>query len=176
MLGRRHGLDVETHDCNVRYRFGGVGKKVATKRDVLPVGIGGENGEISSHRIPDSPTKLLLSLQTQTSLGMVLDLPAGTADFQALGLYNVKLRRTSEGGWGVRITDFAPGGFVEMPPETHETVVSDEVMVYEAVEENVVAEMETVSLPLHEVMRKSTTTGKGKTIRSDQEDMLEQGK
>ena len=64
LLRRRYGLDVETHDCNVRYRFGGGEKKIATKRDVFPVGIGGENGEISSHRIPDSPTKLLLSLQT----------------------------------------------------------------------------------------------------------------
>ncbi len=100
---------------------------------MFPFGIAGENGEISSHRIPDSPTKLLLSLQTQTSLGVVLDLPAGTADIQALGPHNLKLRRTSEGGWGVCITDFAPGGFVEMPPETHETVVSDEVVVYEKV-------------------------------------------
>ena len=53
-------------------------------------------------------------------------------------------------------------------------MVSDEVVVYEAVEESVVAEVETVSLPLHEVTRKSTTAGKGKTIRTEQEDMLEQ--
>ena len=115
LLGRKYGLDVETHDCNVRYRFGGGEKKIALKRDVLPVGIGGENGEISSHRIPDSPTKLLLSLKTQTALGIVLDLPAGTADFRELELYNVKLRRTSERGWGVRITDFAPGGLMQPP-------------------------------------------------------------
>ncbi len=104
LLGRKYGLDVEPHDCNVRYRFGGGGKKIAFKRDVLSVGIGGENGEISSHRIRDSPTKPLLSLKTHTALGMVLDLPGGTADSMKLGLYDVKFRRTNEGGWGVRIS------------------------------------------------------------------------
>ena len=37
LLRRRYGLNVETHDCNVRYRFGGGEKKIATKRDVFPV-------------------------------------------------------------------------------------------------------------------------------------------
>ncbi len=161
----------------MRYRFGGGEKKVVTKRDVLPVGIGGENGEISSHRIPDSPTKLLLSLRTQTSLGMVLDLPAGTADFRELKLYDVKLRRTSEGGWGVRITDFAPGGFVEPPKECEETVVCSEVVVYEAVEETKVEPTKaepTANLPLHEVPRKCSTCGKGNTLRTEQEKVPEE--
>ena len=171
----KYGLDVVTHDCSVRYRFGGGEKKRATKCDVLPVGIGGANGEISSNRIPDSPTKMLLSLQTQISLGMVLDLAAGKADFKALGLYNVKLRKTSEGGWGVQITDFAPEGLVQIPPEEQETVVSDEVVVYEAVEEKLpIVEEQSPGLPLHEVPRKCITAGRGKTLRTEQEQMLEQ--
>jgi hypothetical protein len=175
ILNKKYGLDVATHDCSVRYRFGGGEKKRATKCDVLTVGIGVANGEISSNRIPDSPTKMLLSLQTQISLGMVLDLAAGKADFKALGLYNMKLRKTSEGGWGVRIADFAPGRFVHVPPEEQETVVSEDVVVYEAVEEKLpTVEEQSPGLPLHEVPRKCTTAGNGKTLRTEQEQMLEQ--
>jgi hypothetical protein len=96
LLNEKYGLDVETRHYHVRYRFRGGEQKIATLRDVLPVGIGSENGEVSSHRIPDSSTKLLLSLKTQKALGKVLDLPAGTADFRVLGLYGAKLRRTSK--------------------------------------------------------------------------------
>ena len=40
----------------------------------------------------------------------MMDVAAGFADFRALGLHNVKLRRPREGGWGVKISDFAPQG------------------------------------------------------------------
>ncbi len=56
---------------------------MATKKDLLPVGIGGESGEVSTQKIPNSPTKLLLSLKTQKALGMVIDVAEGTADFSA---------------------------------------------------------------------------------------------
>lgn len=104
---------------------------------------------------------------------MVLGLLPGTAVFRDLGQYNVRLRRTKEGGWGVRLTDFAQAGFVEVPPEHHETVVSSEVLVYEALEETKVEIEPTTHLPLHEVPRKGTAAGKGKTIRTQQEQVLE---
>ncbi|CAK0856476.1 unnamed protein product, partial [Prorocentrum cordatum] len=92
-LNEKYGLCMESHPCKVKYRFGGGERKEAKFRDVLPIGIGGENGEISSNRIPGSPTKMLLSLKTQKALGMVIDLVEGTADFKKLGLSGVKLRR-----------------------------------------------------------------------------------
>ena len=53
---------------------------------------------------------MLLSLEVQSALGMVLNVPKGTADFTEPGLYDVKLVRTREGGLGIRIAEFAKEG------------------------------------------------------------------
>ncbi len=54
------------------------------------------------------------------------------------------------------MADFAPGGFCEPPAECQETAVSPDVVLYESVEEGVVA-----GVPLHELPWKFTTGGKG---------------
>ena len=69
-------------------------------RDTIPLGIGGINGELTSHRIPGSPAPLLLSLEAQIDLGIVSDLARERADINALGLKNIKLVRTPGGGPG----------------------------------------------------------------------------
>ncbi len=102
---------------------------------------------------------------------MVLDLPTGTADFRALNLCGAKLSKTSEGGWGTRITDFATGGLQDPAATDQEMVVSSEVVVYEAVKQ---IRCEPVAgLPLRELPRKSTSTSKGETIRKEQAEVLE---
>jgi hypothetical protein len=54
LLRRRYDLNVETHDCNVWYRFGKGEKMNATKRDAFPSGIGARTAR--SARIA-SPTR-----------------------------------------------------------------------------------------------------------------------
>ena len=85
LLRENYGLTYLSEECSVNYRFGGGERKTAKFRDLLPVGIGGVNGEISSHRILDSPTALLLSLEAQRQLGITLRICEGTADIDALG-------------------------------------------------------------------------------------------
>ncbi len=85
-------------------------------------------------------------------MGILIDVPAGIADFEVLGLTNVKLRRTCEVGWGVRITDFADGGFKELEPVCQEQVVDNDVIVYEATVEY--HDNETRGPPLRELPRR----------------------
>eukprot|EP00959_Pyramimonas_sp_CCMP1952_P117327 2452478-Pyramimonas_sp.AAC.1 len=51
-LNEKYGLCIESHPSKVKYQFGGGERKEAKFRDVLPIGIGGENGEISSNPVP----------------------------------------------------------------------------------------------------------------------------
>ena len=148
-LRTKYHLVPEEQKCNVRYRFGGGETKVATVRDVLPVGILGVNGEISSHRIPDSPTKLLLSLKTQKTLGAVIDTERGVIEFRTLGLSGIPLYKTRDGGLGVRITDFADGGHA--PPTREPRVRKREITVYKAT-------METRQAGQHEVDEEQVET------------------
>jgi hypothetical protein len=85
LLREKYGLMCLSETCSVNCRFGGGERKTAKFRDLLPVGIGGVNGEISNQCIPDSPTALLLSLEAQRQLGITLRICAGNADIDALG-------------------------------------------------------------------------------------------
>ena len=64
-------------------------------KDRIPIGLGGVCGEIVSHRSPDCPSPLLLSLSAQTALDMTLHMQAKTAAVARLGLY---AGRESESG------------------------------------------------------------------------------
>jgi hypothetical protein len=88
------------------YCFKGGEKKISTMQEIFPIGSGGLKGYITSQCIQGSPAPLLLSLEVQRALGMVLNVPKGTADFTELGLYDIKLVRTREGRLGIRITEF----------------------------------------------------------------------
>ena len=131
VLRKEWGLEFHTEPCEVGYRFGGGERKVSTQRDTLPVGIAGVNGELSSHRIDNSPAPLLLSLGAQKALGMVLDLPNGTVTIRKLGIEDLPLVRTREGGLGIHIAHFAPGGHTT-PEEGREPDEKDEISVYYA--------------------------------------------
>ena len=74
-MWKKHGLKVYSSPQSVRYRFAGGGRSVSKVLDTMPVGLGGVCGEISSSRVDDCDTPLLLSLQAQKNLGCVLDLP-----------------------------------------------------------------------------------------------------
>ena len=181
-------MDVLSEPCDVRYRFGCGEAKIAKHRDTVPIGIKGANGGIAAHRIPNSPTKLVLSITSQKALGVVLDTAAGRADFKAIGLKNVKLRRPREGGWGVRISDFldaelpqrepkvndeevvvytataeqgdsaAPAGFASMEEPT---VIEETIGAIEGESADAESVVETApALPLHDVRRATTTAGK----------------
>ena len=100
------GFPVERRSRSVTYRFGGGEKKHSMMQEFLPIGIGKFRGYVASQCIPDSSAPLLLSLGVQQAWGMILDVAKGVVDFTNLGLYNLPLIRTQDGGMGVRITDF----------------------------------------------------------------------
>ena len=76
----------------------------------------------------------MLSLGAQCALGMVLDLPNGTVTIRKLGIKNLPLVRTKEGGLGIHIAHFAPGGH-QTPEEGREPDEEDEISVYYADQE-----------------------------------------
>ena len=82
-----------------------------------PCGIFGRPGEIMSIEIPDSPTPLLLSRQTQKTLGTVLDFDQATVSMKTLGVHGQAVLRAHGGHFAIRITD--------VPPEGHPGLVEE---------------------------------------------------
>jgi hypothetical protein len=106
-MGEMDGFPFQVKPHEDAYRFGGGEKKISSVQEVLPIGIGRFRGNVTSQCIPESSAPLLLSLDVQRALGMILNVAEGTVDFTNLGLYNMPLIKTQEGGLGVRITDFS---------------------------------------------------------------------
>ena len=75
-----------------------------------PVGLFGRAGEILSLEIPDSSTPLLLSRQTQKTLGAVLDFANEEVDLSSLGAYKQKTEKAQGGHFALDITAFPEGG------------------------------------------------------------------
>ena len=120
----------------------------------------------------------------------MLDTANGTADFLKLGLRGVRLRRTCEKCWGVRITDFANEGYFKKM-DGDKRVIDKDVTVYEAVDgedvpkdkkgegeamvgwQSILQEVN-ANLPIHEIPRQYTTAGKGKEVRAEQAQVAEE--
>ncbi|CAK0867859.1 unnamed protein product, partial [Prorocentrum cordatum] len=152
-LNEKYGLRIESHPRKVKYRFGRGEHRGAKFRDVLPVGIGGENGEIKSNWIPVRVTcEDTAVAQDAEGAGRGHRLSPGGGGFQEIGFSGAKLRRTSDGCWGAKITYFANVGFDQPEQLEKETVAawSSGVVLYEAVED--VDWMASAgSLPIHEM-------------------------
>ena len=124
------GFSFEMRHHQVMYRFGGGEKKLSTMQEVLPIGIGKFRGYVTSQCIPGSSAPLLLSLDVQCALGMVLNVAEGTVDFTKLGLYNMALVRTREGGLGVRITDFSENDILYKGKGRRKVIQTNELTMY----------------------------------------------
>ena len=89
-----------------RKHFSGIGGKTISSRLYrFPVGIEGNNGEISSHEVRGS-APLLLSKGVMQKIGMVLDMGKGTYSIDSLGITDAKLKTTSKGHYAVSLLDF----------------------------------------------------------------------
>ena len=89
----------------------GIGGRVECTRAIKwPVGLFGRAGEILSLEIPDSSTPLLLSRQTQKTLGAVLDFANEEVDLSSLGVYKQKTEKAQGGHFALDITAFPPEG------------------------------------------------------------------
>ena len=103
------GLAWEELQTDVAVR--GIGGRVQCTRAVKwPVGLYGRPGEILSLEIPNSSTPLLLSRQTQKTLGCVLDFAEELVDLRSLGVYKQKPENAPGGHYALDITAFPPGG------------------------------------------------------------------
>ena len=124
------GFPFQIKPHEVAYRFGGGEKKISLVQEVLPIGIGRFRGYVTSQCIPESSAPLLLSLDIQRALGMILNVAEWTVDFTNLGLYNMPLIKTQDGGLGVRITDFSRRDIMHKGKGRRKLIQTDELTMY----------------------------------------------
>ena len=75
-----------------------------------PVGLYGKVGDIASIEIPDSAAPLLLSRQTQVTLGAVVDLPNQSVTMRSIDAHDEPLGISPEGHYTVDFTNYPQDG------------------------------------------------------------------
>ena len=125
VLRAAHGLEMETHESAMIFRYGNNQTLSATARRGVPCGLAGQNAKVFIHEVPGK-APFLVSLELLEAMGAILDTRNRTLLFSRTGR-TVTLKRTRVGHLLIPMKDFAAEGYVET---ANPAITSDEVIVY----------------------------------------------